>query len=222
MTAKSISTFNRKVQHINSISSFVPPDPSQHGRGGHQREESEQPQDDPQCGGEEADGDDGAGGDGGEGDHVQVGGHQELGVSQGVFTTLDNVDVARDGRQHHYDTNAVIMVGCKVLETGSRVAKGLEFSWKSWTNIGVLIAYLQEVKNNLFQSDFLSLSNHFLFPERDNRAEPDVPEAGGAAGPRHVHVRGAGQHAAGGAGGRDQGAGRPPEAQRVELNTFTL
>ena len=78
-------------------------------------------------------------------------------MSQGVFTTLDNVDVARDGRQHHYDTNAVIMVGCKVLETGSRVAKGLEFSWKSWTNIGVLIAYLQEVKNNLFQSNFLSL-----------------------------------------------------------------
>ena len=147
-----------------------------------------------------------------------MGGHQELGVSQGVFTTLDNVDVARDGRHHHYDTNAVIMVGCKVLETGSRVAKGLEFSWKSWTNIGVLIAYLQEVKNNLFQS-IVSLSKHFMLPERDNRAEPDVPEAGGAAGPRHVHVRGAGQHAAGGAGGRDQGAGRPAEAQRVELYT---
>jgi len=32
----------------------------------------------------------------------------------------------------------------KILETGSRVAKGLEFSWKSWTNIGVLIAFLQE------------------------------------------------------------------------------
>ena len=58
-----------------------------------------------------------------------------------------------------------------------------------------------------------------MLPERDNRAEPDVPEAGGAAGPRHVHVRGAGQHAAGGAGGRDQGAGRPAEAQRVELYT---
>lgn len=79
-------------------------------------------------------------------------------MSQGVFTTLDNVDVARDGRHHHYDTNAVIMVGCKVLETGSRVAKGLEFSWKSWTNIGVLIAYLQEVKNNLFQSIVLYLN----------------------------------------------------------------
>ena len=33
----------------------------------------------------------------------------------------------------------------QILETGSRVAKGLEYSWKSWTNVGVLVSYLQEV-----------------------------------------------------------------------------
>lgn len=33
----------------------------------------------------------------------------------------------------------------QILETGSRVAKGLEHSWIKWTNIGVLVAFLQEV-----------------------------------------------------------------------------
>lgn len=68
-------------------------------------------------------------------------GHSQS-VSQAIFTEMDSVDVAKDG--HKYNTNAVILVGCKILEIGSRVAKGLEHSWKSWTNIGVLIAFLQE------------------------------------------------------------------------------
>ena len=44
--------------------------------------------------------------------------------------------------------NGKVNINCRIyqiLETGSRVAKGLELSWKSWTNVGVLIAYLQEV-----------------------------------------------------------------------------
>ena len=43
------------------------------------------------------------------------------------------------------ELNQPFVLLVKILETGSRVAKGLEFSWKSWTNIGVLIAFLQEV-----------------------------------------------------------------------------
>ena len=66
-----------------------------------------------------------------------------LAISQAVYTELDTVDVA--GEQARYDTNSIILVGCKILEVGSRVAKGLETSWRSWTNIGVLVAHLQTV-----------------------------------------------------------------------------
>ena len=66
-----------------------------------------------------------------------------LSISQAVYTELDTVDVA--GEQARYDTNSIILVGCKILEVGSRVAKGLETSWRSWTNIGVLVAHLQTV-----------------------------------------------------------------------------
>ena len=84
-----------------------------------------------------------------------------LAISQAVYTELDTVDVA--GEQERYDTNSIILVGCKVvsgiwsppshhnslslqiLEVGSRVAVGLETSWRSWTNIGVLVAHLQTV-----------------------------------------------------------------------------
>ena len=38
-------------------------------------------------------------------------GHSQS-VSQAIFTEMDSVDVAKDG--HKYNTNAVILVGCKV------------------------------------------------------------------------------------------------------------
>ena len=103
-----------------------------------------------------------------------------LSLSQAVYSEIDMVDV--DHGHHgdhgdHYNTNAVIILGCKVsyckekmrqvnlicriyqiLETGSRVAKGLELSWKSWTNVGVLIAYLQEVICN-FLPEILTYRN---------------------------------------------------------------
>ena len=37
------------------------------------------------------------------------------------------------------------------------MAKGLELSWKSWTNIGVLIAFLQEV---MFSLNFKNLQKN--------------------------------------------------------------
>ena len=117
-----------------------------------------------------------------------------LSLSQAVYSEIDMVDV--DHGHHgdhgdHYNTNAVIILGCKVsyckekmrqvnlicriyqiLETGSRVAKGLELSWKSWTNVGVLIAYLQEVICNFlpeihiqefcFQYDIVVQNLNFL------------------------------------------------------------
>ena len=52
------------------------------------------------------------------------------------------------------DSKSSLSFPRKILETGSRVAKGLEFSWKSWTNIGVLIAFLQEVAQyNIHKED---------------------------------------------------------------------
>ena len=42
---------------------------------------------------------------------LDIHGHTQS-VSQAIFTEMDAVDVARDG--HKYNTNAVILVGCKV------------------------------------------------------------------------------------------------------------
>jgi len=77
-----------------------------------------------------------------------------VGINQAVFSEQDQVDVAnKNGKQ--YDTNSIILVGCKVLEVGSRTAMGLEQSWRSWTNIGVLAAYLKQEKIEVQNMTFL-------------------------------------------------------------------
>ena len=43
---------------------------------------------------------------------VEVGAHS-LGLSQAVYSEMESVDVAHD--HHQYNTNAVILVGCKVM-----------------------------------------------------------------------------------------------------------
>jgi len=77
-----------------------------------------------------------------------------LGINQAVYSEQDQVDVAnKSGKQ--YDTNSIILVGYKVLEAGSRTAMGLEQSWRSWTNIGVLVAYLKEENIEIQNMTFL-------------------------------------------------------------------
>ena len=55
------------------------------------------------------------------------------------------------------------------------MAKGLEHSWIKWTNIGVLVAFLQEVGDKIFFA--CNLSNVSL--EGYKYPEPFVSEADG-------------------------------------------
>ena len=162
---------------------------------------------------------------------IDIGSHS-LDLCQAVYTEMETVDVAHN--HHQYNTNAVILVGCKVrlkfsffvlesnqpfvwfvkiLETGSRVAKGLEFSWKSWTNVGVLIAFLQEVSST--SNKWKVKTDQSCDPERDHCPESCVPEADCAKWPKDLHVLRPNQPQAHRGRRRDQGAGRPPEAPRL-------
>ena len=59
--------------------------------------------------------------------NLDIHGHTQS-VSQAIFTEMDAVDVARDG--HKYNTNAVILVGCKV---GFRVWCNISFHLKCYS-----------------------------------------------------------------------------------------
>merc|ERR1712106_1244011 len=85
-------------------------------------------------------------------------GGSKLGINQAVFVEKDQDDI-RGGENHHHETNSIILIGCKVLEVGSRTGKGVEASWRSWTNIGVLVNYLIkadiEIQNLTFLKQIL-------------------------------------------------------------------
>jgi len=81
-------------------------------------------------------------------------GHMKVGLNQGVYIEQDQDDLG-DGKHRRHTTNAIILVGCKVLEAGSRTAKGMEASWRTWTNIGLLCSKLESEHIELQTAAFL-------------------------------------------------------------------
>lgn len=81
-------------------------------------------------------------------------GEEVMCVSQGIYIQQDQEDIGH-GRSHNYDTNSIILIGLKVLEAGSRTARSVEETWRSWTNIGVLSFKLQSESIDIQNMSFL-------------------------------------------------------------------
>ncbi|XP_023343230.1 uncharacterized protein LOC111712753 [Eurytemora carolleeae] len=76
------------------------------------------------------------------------------GMVQGVFTELEQILVTKE-RQPVFETNAIVLLGCKVMESGSRTAKSLEKYWKAWTNINLLKTFILQAKIEVQNISFL-------------------------------------------------------------------
>jgi len=81
-------------------------------------------------------------------------GSEVMCVSQGIYIQQDQEDVGH-GRSHNYETNSIILIGLKVLEAGSRTARSVEETWRSWTNIGILSFKLQSEAIDIQNMSFL-------------------------------------------------------------------